>query len=72
LAAGLPIGESAAQPPSKSQPRRRGRATSPVQAVQPALFDPPAPDALMAVRLSDSRSNLTVHAPTDPRWRHGH
>jgi len=72
LAASGPLVESAAQPPGYSQPRRRRRATSPVQAAQPALFDPPAPDALLSGHSSDPRSTLTVHAPTDPRWRHGH
>ena len=69
LAAGPPSVDPAALP---SDDNRRRRATSPVQAVQSALFDPPTPEALMAARLSDPRSNLTVHAPTDPRRQHGH
>ena len=72
LAAGGPLVESAAQRPGYSQPRRRRRATSPVQAAQPALFDPIAPDALLSLYWSDPRSTLTVHAPTAPRERHGH
>lgn len=70
--AGGPLVESAAQPPGYSQPRRRRRATSPVQAAPPALFDPPAPDALLFGYWSDPRSTLTVHAPTASTERHGH
>jgi hypothetical protein len=72
LAASGPLVEPAGQRPGYSPPRRRRRATSPMPAARPALFYPPAPDALLSLHSSDPRSTLTVHAPTAPRERHGH
>jgi hypothetical protein len=71
LAPGAPQVDSATRLPGGSQTRRPRPATPPLRGILPTLFDPPAQDVAITLHPSDPRSNVSVHAPTDPRVRHG-
>ena len=63
--------ESAGPPGGNHSPGTRPSAPPPARALQPRLFEPPDPPATRSVERSEPPSTLGVHAPTDPRQRHG-